>query len=197
VRPEAADYLDKARSDLEDARKIAAIGLPKIAARTAYYAAFHAAEAFIVERAGKIAKTHSGLRAEFARLAKETSEIDTSFPKFLTKAYFVSASQKWRLARKIEMTLLPASRVPGVRAARRSRSRSADARLERTPNLAPSFSLTSNSRLLAAPARRRNPERVSAHLENVAFRPSPPAELDYTALALLHFRRMSCQPMTG
>jgi hypothetical protein len=56
VRPEAADYLEKARNDLEDARKVAAIGLVKIAARTAYYADFHAAEAFVVERTGKIRK---------------------------------------------------------------------------------------------------------------------------------------------
>jgi len=87
VRPEAADYLEKARNDLEDARKVAAIGLAKIAARTAYYAAFHAAEALIVERTGKIAKTHSGVRAEFARLARETTQIDMYFAKFLTKAY--------------------------------------------------------------------------------------------------------------
>lgn len=82
MRPEAADYLDKARNDLDDARRIAAIGLAKVAARSAYYAAFHAAEAFIIESTGKIAKTHSGVRAEFARLAKETPEIDKSFPKF-------------------------------------------------------------------------------------------------------------------
>lgn len=87
MKAEAADYLDKAREDLDDARKIAAIGLAKVAARCAYYAVFHAAEALIVERAGKIVKTHSGVRAEFARLAKETPEIDRSLPKFLAKAY--------------------------------------------------------------------------------------------------------------
>jgi uncharacterized protein (UPF0332 family) len=67
VTPEATDYLNKARDDLDDAKKIAALGLAKIAARSAYYAAFNAAEALIVERTGKIAKTHSGVRAEFAR----------------------------------------------------------------------------------------------------------------------------------
>jgi hypothetical protein len=35
VTPEAADYLSKARDDLNDARKIAAIGLAKVAARAA------------------------------------------------------------------------------------------------------------------------------------------------------------------
>ena len=87
MTPEAADYLDKARDNLGDARKIAAIGLAKVAGRAAYYAAFHAAEAFIVERTGKIAKTHSGVRSEFARLARVTPEIDKAFSIFLAKAY--------------------------------------------------------------------------------------------------------------
>jgi uncharacterized protein (UPF0332 family) len=87
VKPEAADYFNKARDDLNDATKIAAIGLAKVAAKAAYYAAFHAAEAFIVERTGKIARTHSGLRSEFARLARATPEIDKAFSVFLAKAY--------------------------------------------------------------------------------------------------------------
>jgi len=66
---------------------IAAIGLAKAAARSAYYAAFHTAQAFIVERTGKIAKTHSGVRSEFARLAKDTPGIDKTFPTFLAQAY--------------------------------------------------------------------------------------------------------------
>jgi uncharacterized protein (UPF0332 family) len=62
VTPEAENYLIKARDDLKDARKIVAIGLSTVAARTAYYAAFHAAEAFIIDRTGKVVKTHSGVR---------------------------------------------------------------------------------------------------------------------------------------
>ncbi|MBU3889008.1 MULTISPECIES: HEPN domain-containing protein [Methylosinus] len=87
MKAEAADFLEKAREDLSDARKIAAIGLSKVAARCAYYAAFHAAEAFIIEATGKSVKTHSGARAEFARLAKDSGAIDKSLPKFLAKAY--------------------------------------------------------------------------------------------------------------
>ncbi len=87
MTPEAQDYLDKARGDLNDAVKIAAIGLATIAARSAYYAAFHAAEAFIMENTGKIAKTHSGVRSEFARLAKETPGIDKALPIVLAKSY--------------------------------------------------------------------------------------------------------------
>ena len=87
MTPEAGDYLEKARDHLDEAEKIAAIGLAKAAARSAYYAAFHAAQAFIVERTGKIAKTHSGVRSEFARLAKDTPRIDKSLPTFLAQAY--------------------------------------------------------------------------------------------------------------
>ena len=86
MTPEAAQFLEKSRDDLNDARKIARIGLAHVAARSAYYAAFHAAEALIVEHTGKIAKTHSGVRSEFARLLKDTS-TDREFIVFLARAY--------------------------------------------------------------------------------------------------------------
>jgi uncharacterized protein (UPF0332 family) len=108
VRSEAADYLDKARNDLDDARKIAAIGIAKVAARTAYYAAFHAAEAFVVEKTSKIAKTHSGLRAEFTRLARETPGIDVSFPKFLAKAYLYKVISDYGTRSNADLTLADA-----------------------------------------------------------------------------------------
>jgi uncharacterized protein (UPF0332 family) len=87
MTPEAADYLEKAKDHLSEAQKIAGIGLAKAAPRSAYYAAFHAAQAFIAERTGKIAKTHSGVRSEFARLVKDTPGIEKTFPAFLAQAY--------------------------------------------------------------------------------------------------------------
>jgi hypothetical protein len=72
VTPTAADYPEKARTDLDESRKIEAIDIAAVAARSAYFAVFHAAEAFIFERTGKIAKTHAGVRAEFARLMKRS-----------------------------------------------------------------------------------------------------------------------------
>ncbi len=62
MKAETADYLAKARATLTDAQKIAALPLPHIAAREAYLAVFHAAEAYIFEHAGKIAKTHRGAK---------------------------------------------------------------------------------------------------------------------------------------
>lgn len=87
MKPEAADYLEKARESLDEAIKIYGIGLAAVAARSAYYAAFHAAEAFIISHTGKIAKSHSGVRTEFSRLTKGDPRIDGSFTTFLAQAY--------------------------------------------------------------------------------------------------------------
>ena len=53
MKAETADYLAKARATLADAQEIAAMPLPHIAAREAYLAVFHAAEAYIFEQTGK------------------------------------------------------------------------------------------------------------------------------------------------
>jgi uncharacterized protein (UPF0332 family) len=57
------------------------------AARGAYLAGFHAAQALIFERTARIAKSHSGLRAAFARLAKDDARTDRTFTRFLARAY--------------------------------------------------------------------------------------------------------------
>jgi uncharacterized protein (UPF0332 family) len=87
VKPESEDYLDQAREDLDDAKKVIGIPLPKIAARCAYYAAFHAAEAFIYERTDRVAKTHSGVRSEFSRVLSETPGKEEFLTTFLARAY--------------------------------------------------------------------------------------------------------------
>ena len=63
MKAETADYLAKARTTLADARHIVALPLPHIAALEAYLAVFHAAEAYIFELTGKVAKTHRGVRS--------------------------------------------------------------------------------------------------------------------------------------
>jgi uncharacterized protein (UPF0332 family) len=67
-----------------------AIHLAKVAARSAYYAAFHAAEALIVERTGRVAKTHSGVRTEFARLLKDTLGSERAMLTFLARGAVVT-----------------------------------------------------------------------------------------------------------
>lgn len=56
MTPEVTAYLVKAAEDLADARKIMTIPLPKAGARSAYYVAFHATEALLLARTGRIVK---------------------------------------------------------------------------------------------------------------------------------------------
>jgi uncharacterized protein (UPF0332 family) len=87
MKVETADYLAKARATLADAQKIASLPLPHVAAREAYLAVFHAAEAYIFEQTGKVAKTHRGVRSEFARLARAEPRIGRELITFLATAY--------------------------------------------------------------------------------------------------------------
>jgi uncharacterized protein (UPF0332 family) len=87
MTPEVRDYLATARQCLADANKLLALPMAHIAAREAYLVGYHAAEAYIYHRTGKAAKTHSGLRAEFARLAKDEPRIARGLVTFLAKAY--------------------------------------------------------------------------------------------------------------
>jgi uncharacterized protein (UPF0332 family) len=67
---EAGPHIVKARESLDFARYAQSGEFAEQAGRGAYMAAYHAALAFIVARTGKSPKTHSGARAEFARLAR-------------------------------------------------------------------------------------------------------------------------------
>jgi len=78
----AEQYLSKARRCLADAQSILAIHIPDVAAKEAYLAAFHAAEALIVQMTGRAPKTHRGVRTEFARLARDDATLAV-FTEFL------------------------------------------------------------------------------------------------------------------
>jgi uncharacterized protein (UPF0332 family) len=86
LKAETAQYLEKARQCLADAEKLRAF-VPRIAGREAYLAAFHAAEALLYERSGRIAKTHRGLRAQFALVARDDPRIEQEQLEFLGRAY--------------------------------------------------------------------------------------------------------------
>jgi uncharacterized protein (UPF0332 family) len=57
------------------------------AGRTAYLAAFHAAQALIFERTKRTPKTHRGVRTQFSTLVREETSIDISLRRFLTDGY--------------------------------------------------------------------------------------------------------------
>lgn len=83
MKPEAESDPAAARDDLREAGMIAALPLPKAAARSAYYGVFHAAEALIFERTGEVAKTHSGVRSAFSRLLLGAAETDVALSRTL------------------------------------------------------------------------------------------------------------------
>jgi uncharacterized protein (UPF0332 family) len=87
MKPQSTDFLRAAEEALADARAILAAGVPRQAARVAYYAQFHAAHAFIFERTGKIAKTHKGVNTQFHRLAKAEIGLDAELAPDLSAAY--------------------------------------------------------------------------------------------------------------
>lgn len=87
MTPEAGKALARAQEDLRDARIVAALPLARVAARSAYYAMFHAAEASIFERTGRAAKTHSGVRSLFAQSTKDLPDPDRGLAGDLARAY--------------------------------------------------------------------------------------------------------------
>jgi uncharacterized protein (UPF0332 family) len=87
MKLETADCLTKARECLDGAKQIAGLPLPQVAAREAYLAAFHAAEAYIFEQTGRTVKTHRGLRTTFSRLARNEPRIAPEYLTFLARAY--------------------------------------------------------------------------------------------------------------
>ena len=91
MTPEAKHFLVKARGLLRQADIVLGVRLPDAAGRTAYLAGFHAAQAFIFERTGKVAKTHKGVHAEFARLAQREPAIDSAIRAFLGRTYNLKA----------------------------------------------------------------------------------------------------------
>ncbi|RBP03769.1 uncharacterized protein (UPF0332 family) [Roseiarcus fermentans] len=82
-----AAYLEKAAQSLREARAVAEIGYYQAAGRAAYLAAFHAAQALILARTDKVAKTHSGVRSEFSRLVKDDPAMERGLTAFLARAY--------------------------------------------------------------------------------------------------------------
>jgi uncharacterized protein (UPF0332 family) len=92
MKAETADYLAKAGAALANAERIAAVRLPHVATREAYYAAYHAAEAYILDQTGKVAITDRGVRGEFGRLAGREPRIDRELTRFLATASQLKAT---------------------------------------------------------------------------------------------------------
>lgn len=92
MKPEASDYLATARRHLAYARRTLSPDEAPIAAREAYMAAFHAAQAMIFERAGKSAKTHNGVRSRFHELTRHEPGFPRSLRSFLSTGFALKSS---------------------------------------------------------------------------------------------------------
>jgi uncharacterized protein (UPF0332 family) len=87
VTPEATRFLQKAQKHLERGHTMLGVGLNDDAGRAAYLAAFHAAQAVIFERTGKVVKTHKGVQIEFLSLTKNDPRFTPDQRIFLSQAY--------------------------------------------------------------------------------------------------------------
>ena len=86
MTPEVKEHLDKARECLSRAKIILGVGVGEDAGRDAYLAAFHAAQALILARSGRVVKTHRGVHRLFSQLAKNETRLQ-EFSRFLSQAY--------------------------------------------------------------------------------------------------------------
>ena len=91
MTPEADRFLQKAKKHLERGHTILGVGLNDDAGRAAYLAAFHAAQAVIFERTGKVLKTHKGVQIEFLSLTKNDPRLMPDQRIFLSQAYNLKA----------------------------------------------------------------------------------------------------------
>jgi len=88
VSPESQEHLDKAREYLTKSLTfLNVVGYPDEAGRAAYLAAFHAAQALISERTGRIARKHAGVRSQFNLLTKDDPRVDPQLRRFLSDGF--------------------------------------------------------------------------------------------------------------
>ncbi|MGH7040114.1 MAG: HEPN domain-containing protein [Stellaceae bacterium] len=90
MKPESAAFLRKAREFLAKAAFMLD-DWPDEAGRAAYLAGLHGAQALIVERTNKIAKSHRGVQRELARLTRDEPDFDSALRAFLGRAYNLKA----------------------------------------------------------------------------------------------------------
>jgi uncharacterized protein (UPF0332 family) len=92
VTPETEQHLAKAREYLVKARGLLDVmHYADEAGRAAYLAGFHAAEALISERTGRVAHTHDGVNSQFNLLTRGDARVDIALRAFLGRAYNLKA----------------------------------------------------------------------------------------------------------
>ena len=87
MKPQTAAFLGAADRALAHAIANLGINIPDQAARLAYHAQFHAAQALIFERTDKISRQHKGVSKEFHRIARSEAGLPPGAAASLSKAY--------------------------------------------------------------------------------------------------------------
>ena len=80
------------------------IGFNDAAGRSAYLAAFHAAQGLISEKTGRTVKTHKGVHTEFLRLTRGVPDIPSDLRGFLSHAYNLKAVAEYETANGAEVS---------------------------------------------------------------------------------------------
>ena len=87
------------------------IDLADAAGRTAYLAGFHAAQALIFERLGKMLKTHNGVQTEFLRLTRDDAGLDCDVRAFLSRSYNLKSIADYETGPDAGVSLLRAAQA--------------------------------------------------------------------------------------
>ena len=105
MTPETTQFLEKANKLLLEAEAMLNIGLYDAAGRTAYLAAFHAAQSLISEKTGRALKTHKGVHTEFQRLTKDDTNFPPDLRGFLSRAYNLKAIADYQTGPGAEVSI--------------------------------------------------------------------------------------------
>ncbi|MBX9699178.1 MAG: HEPN domain-containing protein [Acetobacteraceae bacterium] len=111
MTPEAAAFLAKDRHLLTRSAAMLAANWPDDAGRAAYLAGFHAAQALIFERRGRIAKTHAGVHTAFSEIARGEPDFDPELRIFLSRAYNLKTLADYETDPAASATLTRATRA--------------------------------------------------------------------------------------
>ncbi len=117
MKTETAAYLANAAEALKDAKAILAIRIPRQAARLAYYAQFHAAQALIFERTDRVAKTHRGVKIQFHKLTNGDPALDRGLAGDLAATYHFKEAADYETG--AENAISPEDAAEAIRVAER------------------------------------------------------------------------------
>ncbi len=109
MTPESARFLEKSEGQLKQAEIMLTVALYDAAGRAAYLGGFHAAQALIFERIGRVFKTHRGVHGEFSKLIKDGPGGDLGLARFLSQAYELKSMADYELGPDAEVSAEVAS----------------------------------------------------------------------------------------